>query len=71
MDQDTSNANHEPQSEDERELIANYRRCSPRRKDVVKRFARKLAGLHSPLVITRQVVTNILPFPFKRRKDDS
>jgi hypothetical protein len=56
-------------SEDERQLIDLFRRCSDRRKFVVIRFTGKLSALEWPIAITRQVVdSNVVPF--KRRKTD-
>lgn len=66
--QDNKTEDPGPLSEDERELVNYFRRCSPRRQEVVKRFAAKLAALEWPLGISHQVITNV--FPFKRRKDD-
>jgi hypothetical protein len=56
-----------PISADERQLIDLYRRCSPRRRAVITRFASKLAVLEWPMS-GRHDITNILQF--KRRKDD-
>lgn len=49
---------------DESQLINDFRRCSPRRQEAVRRFTHKLAQLEVPI----KTLTNILQF--KRRKDD-
>lgn len=52
----------------ERDLVIHFRRCSLRRQEAILRFTRKLAALAGPVNITRQIITNILPF--RRRRDD-
>jgi hypothetical protein len=54
-------------SADECQLLEDFRQCSPRRKEVIVKFARKLSRLAIPLHINHEV-TNILPF--RRRRDD-
>jgi hypothetical protein len=49
-------------SKEEAALVADFRKCDPRRKEVVRRFAHKLGKLEHPRK------TNVVQF--RRRKDD-
>lgn len=53
-------------TEDEWQLINDYRRCSPRRQEAVKRFTKKLGALEWPQA--KILITNVINF--RRRKDD-
>lgn len=65
MDQPEGNT---PLSQEEVALIADFRRCSPRRQDAILRITKKFADLEWPASLIRIIPTNILPF--RRRKDD-
>jgi hypothetical protein len=52
-------------SKEEEALLADFRKCSPRRQDAIRRFAHQLASLEWPPPPRK---TNV--FQFRRRKDD-
>ncbi len=51
---------------EEEALIDDFRRCDPRRQEVIRRFARKLARLSAEF--NGLITTNVVQF--RRRKDD-
>ena len=66
--QDDTSETNDPLSAAERDLLKHFRRCSLRRQEAILRFTRKLASMAGRVIITHQVITNILPF--RRRRDD-
>lgn len=56
-----------PLNQDEEALLADFRRCSPRRQDAIISITRKFAELELPADMIL-ITTNILPF--RRRKDE-
>lgn len=68
MGQDATTTNPPgPLNDEEAELLSDFRRCSPRRQEAIRRFAHKLAVLEAMPGIL-DLHTNILEF--RRRKDD-
>ena len=55
-------------SDEERELVIDFRRCTTRRREAVRRFTFKLSRLEKPLPAIEDRITNVLIF--RRRKDD-
>lgn len=55
-------------SAEELELVTDFRRCTARRQEAVRRFTFKLSRLEKPLPAVEARITNVLVF--RRRKDD-
>ena len=66
--EDTQDENNVgPLDREEAALVIDFRRCSPRRKETVRRITRKLAG-KAWAASGLKISTNIIQF--RRRKDD-